>query len=281
MTNLAILISCYNRVNTTLKCINRLYESNLPKDLNFTIFLVDASSPDNTAVVVKKKYPDVNIFKGDSNLFWNSGMRVAWEMSLNYNKNFHFFLWLNDDSFLDKDAIINIFECYNESLNSKYKESIIVGACRDNNKQFSYGGRTDAGPVIPNGKIQSCKYINGNVVLISYNIYNKLGKLSSDYTHSMGDIDYGLRAMDININCITTKQFIGQCELKDFHGAYDPKLSLKQRFEFLYSPKGINFNEYIIFRKKFWGKKWILFAMKAYIKTLFPGIYRKILNKYK
>tara|TARA_Y100001970_G_C14166441_1_gene821560 strand:- start:614 stop:1459 length:846 start_codon:yes stop_codon:yes gene_type:complete len=281
MKNLAILLTCYNRVDTTLKCLENLYNTNFPLDLKFDVFLVDASSPDNTLKILKKKYPDINTFKGNKHLFWNGGMRLAWEKALEYNKKFQFYLWLNDDTMLDKNSICELFDCYNKGLNSEFKESIVVGACRDNNNNFSYGGRTDNHPVIPNGKIQICKYINGNIVLISSNIYNKLGNLSSDYTHSMGDFDYGLRAMKHNINCITTKQFIATCLKNEKPDFYNPTLSIKKRFESLYSPKGLNFREYIVFRKKFWGKKWLIYAIKAYLRTLSPSIYNKLSNKYK
>jgi hypothetical protein len=42
----------------------------------------------------------------------------------------------------------------------------------------------------------------------------------------------------------------------------------------LFSPKGLNLKEYIVFRKKFWGWKWVIFGAKAFAKTLFPYQYQ-------
>ena len=145
-------------------------------------------------------------------------------------------------------------------------------------KKFTYGGRNDNGSVVPNGKIQFCKYINGNVVLISKNIFDKLGNLSPKYTHSIGDYDYGLRAFRNKINCVITKKYIATCPKNKMPDFCNPEVSLINRFKSFYSIKGLNYSEYIIFRKKFWGKKWVYFSFTAFIRTLFPRIYN-ILNR--
>jgi len=53
------------------------------------------------------------------------------------------------------------------------------------------------------------------------------------------------------------------------------KYPLKFRWHLLHSPKGLNIHEYIIFRKQHWGWKWIIFAIKAYFRTLFPESFKK------
>src|SRR5690606_39821762 len=96
-------------------------------------------------------------------------------------------------------ALIDLMECYLEGLNKYNQPGIITGACSSSfdNMKFSYGGRMDNFPVIPNGDLQQCLYINGNVVLVPRAIFEKLGNLSANYTHSMGDFDYGLRAIQL------------------------------------------------------------------------------------
>ncbi|MCL5129862.1 glycosyltransferase [Algibacter sp. L4_22] len=278
---IAILLTCHNRKDKTIECLEVLYLNKIPEGYSFTVFLVNDGSTDGTKEAVKEKFPKVNIIKGNGNLFWNQGMRLAWKTASN-TKKYDFYLWLNDDTILEKNAVKSLFECYTEVLLEDEKPAIITGACKCSTKSntFSYGGRTEEGAVIPNGKLQKCTYINGNFVLIPDFIYKQLGNLSSDYTHGMGDFDYGLRAIKEGFNCYTTKGFIAVCAPNEgIQGWCNPKNSLKKRWNLLHSPLGLNIKEYNTFRRKFWGTKWLLFALKAYVKAISPTTYNKISNK--
>ncbi len=275
---IAVLLTCHNRRKKTIASLNALFSSTLPVNYKLKVFLVDDGSTDGTSIEVKKRFPKVNIIQGTGNLYWNQGMRLAWSTAIQ-NNNYNFFLWLNDDTMLARFALRELFECYNEVLSKTDTHAIITGACKSSyeSNEFSYGGKTDNGPVIPNGILQQCKYINGNVVLIPKVIYKKIGILSSDYTHTMGDFDYGLRAAKEGYSCFTTKHYIAICSSNQENSKWcNPNTPLKERIKLLYSPKGLNIKEYNIFRQKFWGWRWIIFAAKAYIRTIFPKIYSKI-----
>jgi GT2 family glycosyltransferase len=276
--NIAVLITCHNRREKTLSCLKSLYGAEWPKNVLFDVYLVDDGSTDGTSNEVNNKFPHVNVILGSGNLFWNKGMYLAWETATR-TEEYDFYLWLNDDTMLSASALLELMECYEEALKTDKQPAIIVGACQafEGSNIFSYGGHNKSGPVIPNGNIQTCMYINGNTTLISKDIYSKLGNLSADYTHSIGDSDYGFRAIKAGFKCYTTKNYVAICppheELSDW---CNPNLTLTQRWKSLHSPKGLNIKEYLIFRKKFWGWKWIIYALKAYIKTIFPGSYSRI-----
>jgi GT2 family glycosyltransferase len=277
---IAVLITCHNRKSKTITCLAELYNCELQENYYFDVFLVDDGSTDGTAEAVKNKFPKVKVIQGSGNLYWNRGMRLAWETAAK-TKDYDFYLWLNDDTVLDDDAIIELIDCNDEVLKQTDTPSVIVGSCRNDLQLniFSYGGRTESNPVIPNGKLQKCKYINGNVVLIPKEIFDVLGNLSSDYTHAIGDNDYGLRAIQAGYTCYITKKFIAVCPINEVAAWQDPNTPLIKRFKLLYSPKGLNMREYIIFRKKFEGKRWIIFAIKVYLKTLSPTLYKYLSKK--
>ncbi|EHQ02366.1 glycosyltransferase family 2 protein [Gillisia limnaea] len=278
MDSIAVLLTCHNRKHQTLQCLEALSKAALPEDYNLDLYLVDDGSTDGTGSAVEKEFPDVTVIQGSGDLFWNQGMRMAWKTAAE-TKEFDFYLWLNDDTILDKDGLVQILNAYGEAKKIEQNEVLITAACRaiygENN--FSYGGRNEAGPVIPNGELKTCKYINGNVVLISKIIFKKIGNLSNDYTHGMGDFDYGLRAAKNGFQSYTTKNYVATCPPNGRIPSWcNPEVAIIKRWKAFHSPLDLNITEYNKFRKKFWGNRWIIFSLKAYLKMLSPSMYIKL-----
>ncbi len=275
---IAALITCHNRREKTLRCLQSLFQASLKPDYKLDVYLVDDGSTDGTGEAIRNSFSEVNVIQGDGSLFWNQGMRLAWN-SASKSGDYDFYLWLNDDTMLDLFALDELLNCYQEASEKERSAAVVVGACQSSagSNEFSYGGSTEDGPVIPNGDIQICRYINGNAVLIPQMIYEKLGNLSPDYTHGMGDFDYGLRAINEGFVCCTTNKYIATCPRNEGVAAWcNPQTPILKRWQLMNSPKGLNLKEYNTFRRKFWGWRWIVFAIKAYLKILFPSFYSSL-----
>lgn len=282
MKEIAILLTCYNRINVTLNCLENLHSAYLPDGFSFDVYLVDDKSPDNTGQIVKNKYPKINIIIGAGDLYWNRGMHLAWDIA-SKKKKYDFFLWLNDDTILFEDSLTNILKDY-ETIGKQSKQfGIITGTCcHPKTNLFSYGGRNDNGPIQPKGYPEKCKYINGNFVLIPSEVYDLIGNLSKIFSHSLGDFDYGLRAQAKGICCWTTSSFIGECSQNPTPKWRDPKVQLNKRIAMLFSPLGLNVREYYMYNKIHFGlKKAILLYALAFARAVSPGIYNFIKNKSK
>ena len=275
---IAVLLACHNRKDKTISCLNSLFKANLFLNYSLEVYLVDDASTDGTSKAITNFFPNVNIIRGNGNLYWNQGMRLAWETSVKKNIP-DFFIWLNDDTNIDDDALIHLFQCYNEYISINSTDVIIVGSCRNKigEDEYSYGLRKNQLKIIPNGKIQKGNILNGNLVLISKVVYTKLGILSNNYTHAMGDYDYGLRALENGIELITTKKYIATCKSNIGLPKWcNPKINFLDRWKALHTPLGLNIKEYKMFRKQFWPKNYIKSILKVYLRCLFPGIYNKI-----
>ncbi|KOH46926.1 glycosyltransferase family 2 protein [Sunxiuqinia dokdonensis] len=275
---IAVLLTCHNRREKTLLCLKALFQARLKPNYKADVFLVDDGSTDRTGEAVKENFPKIHVIQGDGSLFWNQGMRLAWDTA-SRNGNYDFYLWLNDDTILDESALEELLNCYQKAFHKDQRPSIIVGACESDaqNNDFTYGGRNEEGAVLPNGDLQICKYMNGNAVLVPQAVFEKLGNLSPEYTHGMGDFDYGLRAQNDGFVCYTTRKYIAVCPRNEGVGAWcNSQTPISKRWELLYSPKGLNLKEYNIFRRKFWGWRWIIYAIKAYLKILFPLFYSSL-----
>jgi len=274
LTNVAILMTCYNRVEKTLLCLNSLYSANKPEKIKFDIYLVDDNSPDQTGKIVNDKYPNVNVFYGNGTLYWNHGMRLAWK-NAHKNKDYDFYIWVNDDVQVESNAFEIIFNDY-YNLSANRIEAIISGICYDKNTdEITYGGRDENFKLlIPNGFPQSCKYINGNFTLISKIIFKKLSFLSWKYIHAGGDSDYGIRAKKNGFQCYTSSDRVAKCIHNKAGIEQDwknPKIPLRKRLKDLFSIKGANIIDYLFFVQEEKGNIIMLKNIYYYIlKVLFP-----------
>lgn len=278
----AVLLTCHNRVDNTTLCLEYLYSSYLESNLSMDVYLVDDGSTDGTTHQIRSRFPEVNIIEGNGSLYWNQGMRLAWSEASN-KKDYDFYIWLNDDTFLEPTAINELFLTYEYAKSKVQTEVIITGACRSEKGMdvFTYGGRSEGGILEPNGSVQLCTYINGNIVLVPRRIFEVLGNLSNDYTHAMGDFDYGLRARSNGFYCFTTKVYIANCQINKSTPIWrDPKMDIIKRWRDFHSPRGLNISEYLIFRRKFWKYKWSIYMVKAYLRMLFPALYERLTNSW-
>ena len=148
--NLAVLMTCHNRVETTLTCLRRLMPQLAPAD---GVFLVDDGSTDGTGARVRSEFPAVRVIYADGTLYWARGMHRAWQSSVESGDGYDFFLWLNDDVMLKSDAISSAIEDWRQTDGTS---SVIVGACSEDEgeKVISYGA-TDARDIkiVPDGKM--------------------------------------------------------------------------------------------------------------------------------
>lgn len=238
MVSLAVLLTVHNRKDCTEKALCHLYKSCLPDDVSMDVYLTDDGCTDGTQDMIRLKYPSVVIIKGDGNLFWNRGMHLAWEEAIKV-KNYDFFLWLNDDTYIFDNAIKTILANSHE----KQSQAIIVGATKSKkSEECTYGLHDEKTGklIIPNGTLQQGTNMNGNFVLIPKYVYSILGNLDPYYHHGLGDTDYGLRAKEENIEVLLSSDYIGYCEKHLSLPVWcNPDKPLKQRWKALNSPIGM------------------------------------------
>ncbi|UAB84824.1 glycosyltransferase family 2 protein [Zunongwangia sp. SCSIO 43204] len=274
MKNIAVLLTVFNRKKKTLECLRKLYDQRIPEAYSLEVYMVDDGSSDGTSNAVALEFPKVNVIRGNGDLFWNRGMHKAWIEAMN-KKNYDFYLWLNDDTFIFEGALETII------LDSKNKDdrSIICGTTQSlSGSKLSYGGRNENGELIrPSNVLKECKYMNGNFVLIPKFVNDLVGTIDPVFRHSIGDLDYGLRAQKKGVQVFVASKVIGAC---DNHQSL-PKwclidIPLKRRLKSLYSPLGNSHPYYFfIYENRHHG---LLVAMKHFftihLRALFPRLWK-------
>ena len=237
MRSIAIILTVHNRKAKTLQCLEHLFSQQAVKGYFWEVYLTDDGCTDGTPEAVADQFPLVNIIKGDGTLYWNRGMFRAWEAAASA-RDYDFYLWLNDDTLLFKDAVTNIIAAGEQTSFS----AVVCGAtCSKDTRLVTYSGWVHSinTPLVPNGSLQPCHIVNGNFLLVPKVIFEKVGNLDWTFRHAIGDFDYGLRVQKAGFKCFISPEFIGTCEANPTL----PKWCLKstpliKRFKLLYSPLG-------------------------------------------
>lgn len=279
MTCIAVLISCHNRKEKTLACLKSLFASEFSNAVSLQVILLDDGSTDGTSAAVGTHYPTIEIIRGDGNLYWNGGMRVAFAAAM--HRGFDYYLWLNDDTILYPSAISILLDVQKSMQATLGRFGIAIGSTCDDAGQLTYGGKQQPSrfrpfyfeTVQPSNQPIPCATMNGNCVLVSANAADLLGNLDPLFIHTIGDIDYGLRARNAGFPVWVMPGFAGRC-LRDHNvqGSYlDGTLSLKRRFKKVIGPKNFPPKTWFVFCWRHAGWLWLLVFLSPYLKTLiFP-----------
>lgn len=247
-STLVVLMCSYNRKARTLAALSALFAQTVPTPYQLQVFLLDDASSDGTADAVQKLYPQVCLLQGSGQLYWNGAMRLAWQHALAQQPAAAAFIWLNDDVVLDDNALLRLIKAWELAQScSNQPVGAVVGAMREpGTARLSYGGRCRhsrlqplrLGPVLAaSDQLQRCDFINGNWCLIPAAVVTQIGILSPDFTHSMGDYDYGLRAQQAGFLLYQAPGSFGDCAANSGRGGVlDTALPMAQRLSLLNLP---------------------------------------------
>lgn len=271
--DLAVLLTCHNRKDKTLSCLKSLSEQVDREDGPVQVYLVDDASTDGTAEAVTRQFGDVHLLQGDGTLFWNGGMRKAFQTAS--EKGYDYYLWLNDDTELLGDALDRLL-----SIAREYPGAIIVGSTLDlKQEKHTYGGvllgpgmsRLRFSQIVPHtDSVLPCDTFNGNCVLIPREVFNVIGNLSTDFTHGMGDFDYGLRAKQAGFESLVAPGYYGLCDPNQPPRCFDQRQSLFSRLKILHSPKGLPPAEWMRFTRRHAPFVWPFYILMLYFRVIFP-----------
>jgi len=283
MNTIAVVMTCHNRNAKTLACLDALFDNHIPEGYEMDVFLVDDGSTDGTDDAVREVYPQVNIIKGDGSLFWNGGMRVAFEAAMKVK--YDYYLWLNDDTLLYSTTIESLIKASKELKERLGQSAIVVGATQDENDgRLTYGGvdrksswkRTAFTLVEPSDEPVECETMNGNCVLIPDEIAQSIGGMEPKFSHAMGDLDYGLRARYAGFSVWINAGYIGVCGNNSSEGSFnDPTLSVTVRLRKILQPKGVPLRSWRVFTQRHAGAFWPIYWLWPYAKIILKGMVHK------
>lgn len=275
--HIVVLMTCHNRRDKTLACLRSFFSQTRQLETEFTVYLVDDGSWDGTSVAIAREFPQIRILQGNGSLYWAGGMRLAWAEAM--KEDYDGYLWLNDDVELLPGAIKMLLKTWFNLQKEAHVNPIVIGACRDPRfGKLVYGGyhrKIEEGILPEADHPQRCYAMNGNIVFVPREVAQVVGNLSSDYTHAMADIDYGLRANEKGFALYVAPGVLGACEPNFDPQWICPAVPFRKRWRNLHSPKGLPPWEYMKLRRRSGFPLWFLVPVKLYLHVCFPALFEK------
>lgn len=269
---LAVLITCHNRCESTLSCLKALHQ----QKVNFDVYLVDDGSCDGTASAVNQQYPQVKIIQGNGNLFWVGGMHLAFSEAM--KNSYDYYLWLNDDTLLESKALSKLLGIHHQLVQQNQSDSIVVGSTKDLvTSKPTYGGAVKSQNwysnkfefLEPSQELQECDTMYGNCVLIPHSVAEKVGNIDPVFVHSLGDLDYGLRARQLGCSIWVAPGYVGTCSQNSVTGSWvDPNLSVFERLNKAFQAKAFPPHAWTVFTRRHSGAFWFFYWFLPYIRAV-------------
>lgn len=263
------LLTCHNRRDYTLSCLRALTNQQVD-EVTIAPVVVDAASTDGTPEAVADEFPHATLVRGSADLYWNRGMHVAFIEAT--REDLDAFLWLNDDTVLDDEAVAMLLKTRRSLARKTEKPAIVVGSTRDPiSGEPTYGGVYRPAPrtrplrfalVKPSLEPRECETMNGNCVLIPREITERVGILDPAFTHGMGDFDYGLRARRSGFSVWIAPGTVGTCA----RNKPSPRRDLRTDTRALAGPKGLPPREWARFARRWAGPLWPVYAASPYVR---------------
>jgi GT2 family glycosyltransferase len=279
---IAVLMTCFNRRESTINCLQNLFESTSNGNLDLQVYLVDDGSTDDTAAAVTAMFKSVKVEISNDNLFWCRGMSRAFEIAKVDDPDYYF--WLNDDSILSEGAVDQLIATAENIGKDQSGECIVVGSTVDPvSGVLTYGGcnrhkgirKMRFHRIAPANTPQRCDTMNGNIVLISKKAAARVGNLDPVFEHAMGDTDYGLRANKLGVPVWVAPGFHGTCSNNSIAGTYlDTRLPLVRRWKHMMHRKGLPWRSWLALTSRHAGPAWPLYFLWPYL-SLILGFYKR------
>lgn len=266
---ITVILTCFNRKESTCTCIRSLEQGNRSLELEFIV--VDDASRDGTKAALEAMADQgsrIHIIEGDGNLYWAGGMRMGIQYAKEHTDT-EYYLLVNDDVEFSEHSIERMLEQIEPS-------SVMVGPVCDAGGAMSYGGIRYTGEGVhygiigPGDEHRECDTFNANCVLMPGDIFRKAPNIDTVYKHSLGDFDYGLCLKRMGIILRVSDFYAGICSENPLEQTWrDTSLSRKERILRKEQIKGAPWKPWFYFlRKNFGLKKAVVHSLTPYVRIL-------------
>jgi glycosyltransferase involved in cell wall biosynthesis/GT2 family glycosyltransferase len=266
MSSVVLAVTCHGRPTTTLAALRAAARQALPADVKLTAVLVE----DDPAAPVGRDaggaFSGIKVIAADGTQWWGGAIRRALDVAAATRPNF--LLWLNDDVKLDPDALARLLATYEDG------GGIVVGATRDPaTGARSYGGQIRTShpfrfaPVPVTERPAPCDTFQGNVVLVPFEIHERLGGVDPAFVGAQGgaDTDFGLRASAAGVPIRQASGTVGECAPNNAIAPWqNARATLGERWRAILGPRGYPIAAWSVFARRHGGRIWPIWLAATY-----------------
>jgi GT2 family glycosyltransferase len=205
---LYIIVPVYNRISSTIRFLTSLSAQSYKM---YKVIIVDDGSTDNTEEYLKIHYPEIEIIKGNGELFWGGGINAGLQYIKQIICDDDIIAFANNDIEFDKYTIVNIIKNFEDDNNAVYHPVTI------NKKKFceSSGAkllnwmffvtrhpfRKKKYDEIKDSIPEIIDFATARFLLFSANLLKLIDRIDTDnFPHYGGDNDLSMRLNKLNIH---------------------------------------------------------------------------------
>ena len=226
MTNISIILVNWNGKKDTLACLASLKKlkvkssreagsSSAGQKLNVKSIVVDNGSTDDSVIVIKKNFPDVDVIETGRNLGFSGGNNAGIRKALEQGADF---VWLlNNDTVVDPNALAALVDAFQDSRVCIAGSKIYFAPGREYHKD-RYGVK-DRGRVlwyaggiidwknmyashrgvdeVDTGQyeiLEQTSFVTGCSMMIKSQVFEDVGLFDGKFFAYLEDVDFCLRA---------------------------------------------------------------------------------------
>jgi GT2 family glycosyltransferase len=193
-----VIIPVHNRRAFTEQCLHSLRDQTFTQ---FTTIVVDDGSTDGTDDMVRAEFPEVQLMKGNGNLWWTGGINLGIQSALDQQASY--VLTMNDDTVVEPDFIASMVEAAAEHPDAVFGA---VDADKKTKKPL-YAGQYNRWPYIksthlldhlPDTRHQGLHEVelyHGRGLWIPIQVFEKIGLFDfQKFPHYLADFDFTCNA---------------------------------------------------------------------------------------
>jgi len=221
MTNISIILVNWNGKNDTLACltslqnVSRVTPACRQGRCHVSTIVVDNGSTDDSVIVIRKRFPKVEIVENGKNLGFSGGNNVGIRHALEKSADF---VWLlNNDTVVDKNALLLLVDAFRDNRvgiagskiyfapghefhKERYQKTELgkvlwyAGGLIDWNNMYASHRGVDEVDQGQYDRMEETPFVTGCSMMVRKEVFEKIGLLDEKFFAYLEDVDFCLRA---------------------------------------------------------------------------------------